>query len=272
MRRLLVTAALLAGCGGDPLLPPDVVARIEGRQIAYADFEAYLRENSVESGLAVESAAASRLFDQFLGEELLQRLARDRGLAAEGSSSAAALEALLAAEGSEAVSDAEVEEAYRSRAETYRRPERVRLRQILVADREAAAAALAELEAGAPFEEVAASRSQGPAASRAGDQGVLTREDLPPAFVDLIFGLETGAHSQVVPADYGYHIFQVTRRWPAESVPLEQAAPEIRERLAGERLRETRARLVEEARRRYNLRVDEKNLPFHYQGMFRDDS
>ena len=249
------------GCGGDPL-------RIDDRQISYSEFERYLEANSIELEFALEGAASSRLFDQFLDEELLRQLARDRGLVTADGDSAAALEALLDAAEIEPVSAAEIEAYHRARADAYRRPERVRLRQILVADADSAAAARAELDAGAAFEEVAARHSLGPAASRGGDQGVLARDDLPPAFVEPVFSLEEGRISEVVAADYGYHIFQVTRRWPAEIVSLEQAAPEIRELLAAERRRTARAELVEEARRRYNPRVDEKNLPFRYEGAF----
>ena len=76
--------------------------------------------------------------------------------------------------------------------------------------------------------------------------------------------------SDVVAADYGFHIFQVVERLPARSVPLAEARAEIerqlRRRLADAEL----AELVDSARNRYNVRVHRRNLPFNYAGHYLD--
>ena len=104
------------------------------------------------------------------------------------------------------------------------------------------------------------------AAVLGGDQGFLGREDLPPAFADTIFDLAVGEFSDIVTADYGFHIFQVTERRPAELVPVREAAAEIRDLLRRTESQEVRRRLVEEARDRYNTVVYASNLPFDYRG------
>ena len=265
----LVVVALGA-CAGEPRLPPEVVARVAGREIAYGEFEGYLRRNSIEREVTLAAPALSRLFDQFLEEEMVRALAVDRGLAGADAEAATALEALVAAAGADEVTDAEVVAHYRAHAARYKRPERVRLSQILVPDRQTAETVGEDLAAGVPFVDLARQYSQEPAALRGGDQGVLTRDDLPPAFADGIFALEAGEHGHPVAADYGFHIFMVTERWPAQEVPLERAAAEIRALLAGRKLADLRERVVEEARRRYNVRVDERHLPFRYQGAYRE--
>ncbi len=264
--------ALAAACARDTLPPPDVAARIADRQIPYAEFEGYLRRNSVELESALGSDVLSRLFDQFLQEELFRRLAVDRGLVPAEAGGRRAAAALLASAEMEAVDDERVADYYRRHREEFELPERVRLRQILVEDREKAEGALAQLAAGAAFADVARRFSEEPGAARGGDQGVLSREDLPPAFAERIFALAPGESSDIIAADYGYHIFQVTDRRPAELVTLAEAAPEIRERLARERSQSAVEELAAEAIERYDVEVYRRNLPFNYQGSYESPS
>jgi peptidyl-prolyl cis-trans isomerase C len=146
----------------------------------------------------------------------------------------------------------------------------VRLRQILTEDRATAERALKEIAAGADFQEVARRLSRDPAATAGGYQGELTREDLPPSFAEVIFGLKPGEVSRLVPAEYGFHIFQVTDREPAQVIPLEAARPEILGKLRQQRADRLLQSLVQEARTRYNVAVYERNLPFDYEGSYRD--
>ncbi len=101
---------------------------------------------------------------------------------------------------------------------------------------------------------------------------VLSRDDLPPAFADRIFALAPGESSEIIRADYGFHIFQVTERRPAELVPLAEAEPEIRERLARERSQGAVEKLAAEALERYDVEVYRRNLPFNYQGSYESPS
>ena len=71
--------ALAAACSRQPPAPgPDVVARLAGDDVRYADFEGYLRGNVGESAGALASEALSNLFDRFLTEAALTRLAVER--------------------------------------------------------------------------------------------------------------------------------------------------------------------------------------------------
>jgi parvulin-like peptidyl-prolyl isomerase len=259
----------LAGCRTETPPSPDRVATLGGVEITFAQFEAYLEQHLGEPGRGLASDVLSRLFDQFLEEKLLVRLAVDRGLVPPGTGRRAAIDRLLAAEEIEAPGDAEIAAYYRAHRDDFARPERVRLRQILVEDRPAADRAVAELRAGADFDAVArrVGSTAGVAAGSSGPGGELARDDLPPAFAEAIFRLRPGEISDVVEADYGFHVFQVVERLPAQVVPLEAAAGEIRDRLHERRADECLAELVAEARSRYNVVVYERNLPFNYQGL-----
>jgi hypothetical protein len=256
----------------EPPPPADLVARIGTEEIRYGRFEDYVKRTAGDGETVLAGDVLSQLFDQFLDEELLAHLAIDRGLARDATSAAArrrAIDALLAAELDKEPSPEEIAAYYQAHRDEFARPERVRLRQILTEDRATAERALREISGGADFAQVARRLSGHAGAASGGFQGELSREDLPPAFAEVIFSLRPGEVSRLVPAEYGFHIFQVVSRSPAEVVPLEQARGEIVEHLRQERADRALAKLVGEARRRYNVRMIERNLPFEYRGSYK---
>ena len=267
-RRLAGTGAvLLLACGQQALPPPDVVARIGSQDLPYADFEAYLRQNSVDGETGLSSEVLSSLFDQYLDEALLAELSADEGHAEPGASRQTAVEALIANSLPEEVSREDIVDYFNRYQAQFERQESVVLRQILVEERAAAEVALRAIEAGMPFEEAVQKHSQGPGADLGGIQGELSRADLPPAFADLIFDLEVGEASGIVAADYGFHIFQVVEKRGAAAPELDEVQEAIVDRLRQEARTEIVAELVERARRSYNTSVYARNLPFNYVGI-----
>jgi parvulin-like peptidyl-prolyl isomerase len=273
-----LTVLPLAGCQRQPPQPPpapDAAARIGGEDVRYGDFEAYLKRTVNDTDGVLGSDVLSQLFDQFLEERLLARLAVDRkvvrGTPGTAAGQRAAIEALLASrQPREAASAEDVARYYAVHRQDFARPERVKLRQILTQDRATAERALKEIGGGADFAEVSRRLSHDPGAAAGGYQGELTREDLPPSFAEVIFGLKPGEVSRLVPADYGFHIFQVTERQPAQVISLEAARPEILSKLRQEKADRLLQSLVQEARARYNVTVNGRNLPFDYEGYYSD--
>jgi peptidyl-prolyl cis-trans isomerase C len=260
-------AAALAACGAAGP-SPDAVAVVGGAEVTYADLAAYVEAETDSPAATLESPVLSRLLDQHLTERLLVRVARERGLVAPHAGTREALSALLESAPADQPVRPEALARYRDRKGELTLPERVRLRQILTETREEAEAARAELAAGADFADVARRFSEDPSAPYGGVQGELAREDLPEEFADVIFGLEPGEVSEVLEADYGFHIFQVTARLPGRAVPFDEAEKVLAEELREERVRSWLDGLVEEARSRYAVRVYEKNLPFDYHGAY----
>ena len=268
-------AILLLVCGCQRSAPPpapDAVATIGGTDVRYSELEAYLAR-SVGDSSALGSDVLSELFDQYLDESLLARLAVDRGLVRGAGGPAGprrAIDALLQQGLRREPGAAEIAGYYQAHLGDFARPERVRLRQILTEDKATAEEALRELAGGKPFDEVARRLSRDPSAAAGGYQGELSRGDLPPAFTEIIFALKPGEVSRLVPAEYGFHIFQVVERQPAQVVPLEQARGEILGKLRQDRADRLLRSLVEEARRRYPVAIHERNLPFAYQGFYKE--
>jgi peptidyl-prolyl cis-trans isomerase C len=263
------------GCGdrGQPPPSTDVVAVVGGELFTFGEFEDYLQQQLGEPGRGLASDVLSRMFDRFLDEQLLARLALDRGVAPKSATRRTAIDRLLAAAaaaeaGGGEPDEAEIEAYYSGHHDEFARPERVRLRQILVGDRATADRALGELRAGADFAEVSRRLAGGGEEASIGDQGVLARDELPPAFAEIIFGLAPGEISDVIAADYGFHLFQVVERLPAETLPLAAAREEIRDRLRQQAADRRLSALAAEARNRYDVEVFERNLPFNYQGKY----
>ena len=269
----LAAGMQLAGCRRPRPPAPDVAARIGAEEVRYAEFEAYLSRSVGRTEGVLPSAVLSQLFDQFVEEKLLVRLAVDRGLVTAASRPRPAIDALLRQGLGADPAEAEIAAYYQAHRAEFARPERVRLRQILTEDRATAERARREVAGGADFAAVArrlSHRQQGEGAAASGYQGELARADLPPALVDVIFSLAPGEVSRVVSASYGFHVFQVIARLPQEMAPLPQVHDEILARLRQERADRLLRSLVQQGKARYNVQVYGRNLPFNYEGIYPD--
>lgn len=264
LHSLLLALSLLA-CRETVPVSADVAARIDATDVPYARFEAFLRRQVGEGAGGLDSQVLSRLFDQFLDEELLARLAADEGAVPPEASRRQAVDALLAGAEREPTA-AEVRAWYEGHPEAHRLPERVLLRQIFVASGELAEGAHRRLASGEPFPAVARAVSADPGAEAGGLQGEVALEDLPAAFAGPVSTLAPGEISEPIRASDGWHIFKVEARLPERQRPLEEVAGEIAERLRRERADALLARRLAEAADRYNVVVYAQNLPFEYRG------
>ena len=111
----------------------------------------------------------------------------------------------------------------------------VRARHILLDSEEDAKAAIAALDAGADFAELAQERSLGPTADQGGDLDYFTRNNMTPVFAEAAFGLEAGEYSRTpVKTAFGWHVIKVEDRRAEETAGFF----EMRTRLQAEMARE----------------------------------
>jgi len=263
-----VSLVLLAACSRWTAPGPDTIASIDHDAVPWSDFESYLEITGGSGALGFSSAVSSQLLDQFLDEELVRREAVRVGAATASDSRRDATAALVERVVGDVPSAADVRLYYDRHESEFVAPERIHLRQILLDERDQAARAQAELAAGKDFAAVARRWSIDPSREQGGDQGILSRDDLPASLAEPILALKPGEISGVVETEYGFHIFQVVARWPAGPIPFERAQDSIRERLRHQASEQATQRLVAAARRRYNVRVVGRNLPFAYSGEY----
>jgi len=256
---LVATCSAIAGCLHPPPRP-DAAARIGGADLVYADFEAHVIEVASRPAAELAQEVLSELLDRWVEENLLRRLA-------ESTQGGPSVETLVAAAATP-VGDAEVAAYYRAHEGEYRRPERVDLEQVLLADRASAQEAATRLAAGEDLARVVASLSAPPAEAQGWMQRGVGGRDLPPELARAVFSLAEGETSDVIQADFGFLVFRLGKRTPEGPIAPGEVAVEIRRELETRTLEAARERLVEDGLQRYDVKVFERNLPFTYRGRF----
>jgi parvulin-like peptidyl-prolyl isomerase len=159
------------------------------------------------------------------------------------------------------VVDAEIERYYSDHVAEFQVPERVRVLQIVVANRDEALGLRDKLRRNPQtFADVARKSSIAPEGKNGGDLGYIGRGSGFPEVFDACFSMPLNVVSEVTPSPYGFHIFKVVDRKAAVRRTLDQSKAELQERL----IREKRARAQEEylaaLRSGAKIQLDEKAL------------
>lgn len=137
------------------------------------------------------------------------------------------------------VSEAEMQTFYRHHPEYFQRSEQIRIRHILIRVEEndnlsQRGEALLKiqniqslLQEGANFGALALDYSEDQSRQRGGDLGVVTREQLVPAFAQAAFSLQPGEISDIVETRFGYHLIQMVERIPSSTMVYRNARTKI---------------------------------------------
>jgi parvulin-like peptidyl-prolyl isomerase len=148
------------------------------------------------------------------------------------------------------IPDEEVQAYYDAHADEMTQSETANVRHIFVrlrsdmteAERAAARSKIdavkERLDAGEAFGQLAVELSEDSSAARGGELGWLQRDRLTGPFQLVAFSTPVGEVSDVVAADYGYHIIEVKDRKPASKIPLEQVRATITGTLRDQRMGE----------------------------------
>ena len=159
------------------------------------------------------------------------------------------------------VVDAEIERFHADHAVEFQEPERVRVSQIVVASRDEALQLRDKLRRNPQtFADVARKSSIAPEGKNGGDLGYIGRGAGFPEVFDACFAMPLNVVSDVTPSPYGFHIFRVTDRKPAQRRSLEQAKGEIREKLTREKRARAQEEFLQTLRKRAKIKIDEKAL------------
>jgi peptidyl-prolyl cis-trans isomerase C len=156
--------------------------------------------------------------------------------------------------------DADLRAFYDDNPEQFQRPEQVKASHILfmveadagdegkAAKRKEAEGVLAQLEGGADFAALAAEHSDCPSSSKGGDLGYFRRGQMVPPFEEAAFALEPGEMSGIVETRFGYHIIKVEERAEPQTVPFEEAKPNIAQFLGGQNRQQVMNSVIEDLR------------------------
>ena len=164
-----------------------------------------------------------------------------------------------------AAADKLAQTIYKAEPERFAVPAQTRARHILIKGTDAKSRAqaeklLAELKAGANFEELATAHSADPgSAAKGGDLGLFPKGRMVKPFEAALETLKQhGDLSGVVQSDFGYHIIRLEERKPAGTQPFE----DVREQLRAEVIAKVQqdARLKEVERLRAQAKGDETAL------------
>jgi peptidyl-prolyl cis-trans isomerase D len=149
----------------------------------------------------------------------------------------------------------ELQALYEQRTSLYNMPEQLRARHILLSvDAEAsdevteetrlrAEALLEQLREGADFAALASEHSQDPGSKvNGGDLGFFARDQMVAPFEDAAFALETGAISDVIKTEYGFHIIRMEEHRDAQARSFEDVRDEIAAELMGLEIARTASR------------------------------
>ena len=148
------------------------------------------------------------------------------------------------------VSNKETRVYYDANPNSFKRPEQVRARHILIkvdskADESQKAAARKKLENiqqkagnGEDFAALAKEFSEGPSGSKGGDLGYFRRGQMVKPFEEAAFSLNPDEMSDIVETSFGYHLIKLVDKKPESTIAYEDIRNKLQEHLKQNKVRE----------------------------------
>ncbi len=148
---------------------------------------------------------------------------------------------------------------YENHPPLFQLKQKVRARQIVVADGEEAIQILKRLKKGESFEKLAAEKSLGPEKVNGGDLGYFSPGERPIEF-DPVFSMEIGALSEVIKSPYGYHIFKLEEKREPRQILFEEAKPGILKELRHQKEEEEYQKWFKGIKGKATVKINQKWL------------
>jgi parvulin-like peptidyl-prolyl isomerase len=138
------------------------------------------------------------------------------------------------------LTDRELRRRYEREQERYRRPERARVREIIILIPDAtdpviverletrAREAQARAREGEPFEQLVTEYSESPSREDGGAIGVVSRGELLPALDQAVFASDAGAVVGPIRTRFGFHLLRVDERIPSEIPAFDEIKEQLR--------------------------------------------
>lgn len=215
-----------------------VVATVAGEDVTVADLRLTMRTLPDQYRQLPPDVLLPGLIDQVVQQRALAQTVTDvpdeveRELVALRLSRLATL--ALTEHLAGAVTEEDVRAAYDGDVAGFEGAQEYDAAHILLESEEDALAAIAEIEAGADFAEVATERSTGPTGPRGGALGWFGAGQMVPEFEAAVQTLEEGEVSAPIQTQFGWHVIRLNGTRTAPPPTFEAAEGEIRGRLQAE--------------------------------------
>lgn len=155
----------------------------------------------------------------------------------------------------------EIENYYKKHTALFREPEGSRCRHIVVTKEEKAKTILSLLKKGENFANVARQYSESPDREHDGDLGLMNQNsNFPPVFKETCLTLKMGQTSEIIPSEYGYHIFRVIEKKPGRQITLLEAKGKVEALIRQEKRPGLLATWLEMLHQTKKIHVDEERL------------
>ena len=234
------------GAAAQTQMPEGTVATVDGIAITYNDVSLVEDELMAVYGQLPEDQRFQTLVGYMINRILASEAAKKAGL--EDDADVAKLRAFMERKAlqdvyiakmlMERVQEEDVTAYYDKEIKNGPVEEELRARHILLDNREAADAVVADLDKGADFAALAKERSKGPSGPSGGDLGYFSKQSMVPAFSDAAFKLAAGETSPPVQTQFGWHVIRVEDRRNRPVPPLDQVRDQIFQLLISEAQRD----------------------------------
>lgn len=273
-----------------------IILKTEDSFYLNSDFEQYV-SLTADDNLRMSSIILSRLFDSFIEEKILlqdiknqdislsdneikqyitslsRQLANEEEKTKDGIGSKILFEKLLVNKFTfELTKDInvipeEIDNYYEKNKREFLKPEMIKVSQILLNAEDEAISVLKKVK-DAPkelFGETARLFSVGVEAKNNGEMGIFELGQLPHKMEKIIFALKVGEVSQVMESSYGFHIFRLDDKYPAELLSKEDIASEIKLKIFDIKVRSFMGEYIKDLKSKMEWSFYPKELPFPYQ-------
>jgi peptidyl-prolyl cis-trans isomerase C len=240
--------------------PTDVVAKVGETVITEQDVTIARQEFASELGNVPENEQRGLLIDALVNMEMLAQAARDAGLDKSPAFEqrleffkTQALRNLFVEQNIvNAIKPEDLQAGYdRLVRSEHKQQEEVHARHILVETKEEAEKVIADLKAGASFEELA-KQSKDPSGQNGGDLGFFGRGQMVKTFEDAAFALQPGAITeQPVQSQFGWHVIRLEEKRMSEPPALADVEDQLRQFLLREKFQAT----LTELRATYDVEI-----------------
>lgn len=239
-----------------------VLAKVAGREITEAEFQAYLQGIPREQqAYASNPQYRDQYLDQLISLHMFAQLGEDNHLEETEDfkkileSARRDILAQLAMRDvlkTVSVSDEEIKDYYEANPKQFTKGETVNAKHILVDTEEKCKEVLSAIESGEKtFENAAAEFSTCPSKAKGGDLGAFGRGQMVKEFEDAAFDAEIGQVIGPVKTQFGYHLIKVEKKSEAATASLEEVKGQIYQQMMGQKQQDAYEAKVKELKEKY---------------------